>query len=83
MIPHPHWCRRPAAAAEGDALLARAAGARDAFVIGKEQRTELKPVSATDFMVPGRYPLTLRFEDSGRLVPNPGLWQQIGAWRGS
>ncbi len=67
--------------AEGDRLFAQATGERAAFAIGREERTELKPVSATDFMVPGRYPLTLRFEDSGRLVVNPGHWQQIGTRR--
>ncbi|WP_225773703.1 P1 family peptidase [Inquilinus sp. Marseille-Q2685] len=69
--------------AEGDRLFAQATGARAAFAIGKEERTELKPVSATDFMVPGRYPLTLRFEDAGRLVLNPGHWQQVGTRQGS
>ncbi|KGM34829.1 P1 family peptidase [Inquilinus limosus] len=68
--------------AEGDTLFAQATGARAAFAIGKEQRTELTPVSATDFMVPGRYPLTLRFEDSGRLVLNPGHWEQTGTRQG-
>lgn len=68
--------------AEGDALFAQATGARDAFAIGKEERTALTPVSATDFMVPGRYPLTLRFDGSGRLVLNPGHWEQLGTRRG-
>lgn len=68
--------------AEGDTLFAQATGARAAFAIGKE-KTELKPVSATDFMVPGRYPLTLRFDESGRLVLNPGHWQQVGTRQGS
>lgn len=67
---------------EGDALFAQATGARDAFAIGKEERTALTPVSATDFMVPGRYPLTLRFGEAGRLVLNPGHWQQLGTRRG-
>jgi L-aminopeptidase/D-esterase-like protein len=68
--------------AVGDTLFAQATGARDAYAIGKEERTELTPVSATDFMVPGRYPLTLRFEESGRLVVNPGHWQQLGTRQG-
>lgn len=68
--------------AEDGTLFAQATGARAAFAIGKEEQTELQPVSATDFMVPGRYPLTLRFEDSGRLVLNPGHWQQVGARQG-
>jgi hypothetical protein len=68
--------------AEGDTLFAQATGARDAFAIGREEKTELKPVSATEFMVPGRYPLTLRFGESGRLVLNPGHWQQLGIRQG-
>ncbi|WP_343717012.1 hypothetical protein, partial [Inquilinus sp.] len=67
---------------EGDTLFAQATGARAAFAIGKDQRTELTPVSATDFMVPGRYPLTLRFDGSGRLVLNPGHWEQLGMRQG-
>ena len=64
--------------AEGRRLKARAVGERDAYAIGKDGFTELKPVSETDFMVPGRYPLTLRFADEGRLVINPGHWEQVG-----
>ena len=40
----------------------------------------LLPVNSTDFMVPGRYPLLLRFfADSDELLINPGHWQQLGA----
>lgn len=58
-------------------LFAQASGARDAFAIGRKDPVELQPVSATQFMVPGRYPLTVQF-DGDRLVFNPGHWSQTG-----
>lgn len=64
--------------AEGKRLKARAVGERPAYAIGKDGFTDLEPVSDTDFMVPGRYPLTLRFAGDGRLVINPGQWAQVG-----
>lgn len=64
--------------AEGDRLYAQATGERPAFAIKKETKVELLPVSATDFMVPGRYPLTARFTEPGVLVLNPGEWEQVG-----
>jgi len=59
-------------------LLGRATGTVDVFSIGKNAEVELRAVSAGEFVVPGRYPLALRFERPGRLVLNPGHWQQIG-----
>ncbi|MBM0107186.1 P1 family peptidase [Steroidobacter sp. S1-65] len=59
-------------------LVAQATGARDAFAIKKPAPVELLPVAQGEFMVPGRYPLNLRFADD-RLTLNPGHWQQIGA----
>ncbi len=64
--------------AEGDRLYAQATGERPAFAIKKDARVELLPVSATDFTVPGRYPLTARFVEPGVLVLNPGAWEQVG-----
>jgi len=64
--------------ATGSKLFAQATGPRSAYAIGKDAAVELQPVSATDFMVAGRYPLTLSFDRSGRLVINPGHWAQIG-----
>ncbi|MBB6093731.1 L-aminopeptidase/D-esterase-like protein [Povalibacter uvarum] len=58
-------------------LFAQATGARDAFAIRRAAPVELLPVSATEFAVPGRYPLTVKFEE-GKVVLNPGRWQQIG-----
>ncbi|WP_116807411.1 P1 family peptidase [Steroidobacter cummioxidans] len=63
---------------EGGKLVARAIGARDAFAIKKQSAVELLPVAPGDFTVPGRYPLNVRFVD-GKLILNPGHWQQIGA----
>lgn len=65
-------------AARGDSLYGRATGERDVYRIGRDTETELLPVSATDFMVPGRYPMTLRFDEPGRVLINPGHWQQAG-----
>lgn len=59
-------------------LVATAVGERDAYAIKRDELVELRPVSGTDFMIPGRYPLTLRFPEDGRLVINPGTWQQVG-----
>jgi L-aminopeptidase/D-esterase-like protein len=66
---------------EGGRLFARATGERRAYAIGMEAPVELLPVSATEFTVPGRYPLALSFDDSDRLVINPGHWQQVGLRR--
>lgn len=59
------------------ALYGKATGRRDVFAIGREQETRLVPVSETDFTVPDRYPMTLRFAAGGPLVINPGHWQQV------
>lgn len=64
--------------AEGNKLFAQATGERKAFAIARENRTELLPVSANRFTVPGRYPLTLSFPKAGVLVVNPGHWEQTG-----
>ena len=63
---------------QGGKLLAQATGARDAFGIKKQTAVELLPVSAGDFNVPGRYVTNVRFSDDGRLILNPGHWEQIG-----
>ncbi len=57
---------------------ARASGEVPVFAIGKDQPVELRAVSATEFTVPGRYPLVLRFDAPGQLLINPGHWQQLG-----
>ncbi len=64
--------------ADGGRLMARATGARKAYAIGREEPVELLPVTPAEFTIPGRYPLTLRFEEPDRLVINPGHWQQVG-----
>jgi len=61
-----------------DKLFAQATGPRPVYGIGLAAPIELQPLSGTDFTVPGRYPLVLHFEPSGRLVINPGDWAQIG-----
>jgi L-aminopeptidase/D-esterase-like protein len=58
-------------------LVAQATGQRDAFAIKKQAPVELLPVARGDFTVPGRYPLNVRFAD-GKLILNPGHWQQTG-----
>ena len=61
-------------------LFARATSEREIYAIGREEPVRLLPVNSTDFMVPGRYPLLLRFfADSDELLINPGHWQQLGA----
>lgn len=65
------------AARDGE-LFAQASGERDVYAIGREEPVRLLPVNATDFTVPGRYPLLLRFGADGELVVNPGHWQQMG-----
>ena len=63
---------------QGNKLFAQASGARDAYAIHRDAPVELIPVAATQFTIPGRYPLTLSFTDDGHLVINPGHWQQTG-----
>jgi L-aminopeptidase/D-esterase-like protein len=64
--------------AENGKLFAEATGERKAFAIEREKRTELLPASASQFTVPGRYPLALSFASPGVLVINPGHWEQTG-----
>jgi hypothetical protein len=64
--------------AEGGRLFAQATGERKAYAIPRENPIELLPVTPTTFTVPGRYPLVLDFGQPGRLVVNPGHWQQSG-----
>ncbi|MDY6946408.1 MAG: P1 family peptidase [Pseudomonadota bacterium] len=60
---------------QGGRLVAQATGARDAFAIKKQEPVELQPVAQGEFVVPGRYPLNVRFADH-KLILNPGHWQQ-------
>ncbi len=62
---------------EGGRLYAEASGERDVFAIRRNGKTELLPVDENTFVVPGRYPLTVRF-DEGMVVINPGRWEQKG-----
>lgn len=64
--------------ANGNRVLAQATGKRPAYEIGKDAPVELQPVSATDYLLPGRYPLVISFANPDRLVLNPGHWQQVG-----
>ena len=64
--------------AEGDRLYAQASGPRKAYAIPLDKRVELLPVSATRFVIPGRYPLLVDFSVRDTLIINPGHWQQVG-----
>ena len=64
---------------DGSQLFSQATGKRKAYAIPLEQRIELLIRGGTQFTVSGnRYPLVLDFGKPGRLVINPGHWQQIG-----
>ena len=63
---------------EGRRLYAEATGERDVYAIRRGSRTALEPVNDTDFVLPGRYPLVLRFDGAGTVIVNPGHWQQVG-----
>jgi L-aminopeptidase/D-esterase-like protein len=67
---------------EGDNLFAEATGSRRIYAIHVGARTQLQPISGTEFGISGRYPLVLSFEQSGRLIVNPGPWQQVGLRQG-
>lgn len=59
-------------------------GSRSAFGIGKDKPTLLVPISADVFSVPGRYPVTLKFDRANNtLTFNPGRWQQLGTKLGA
>jgi L-aminopeptidase/D-esterase-like protein len=60
-------------------LFGKATGERDIYAIPRSAPIELIPVTATEFTVPGRYPLLLRFDGKGGLTINPGRWQQSAA----
>lgn len=66
---------------EGGRLYAQAVGQRAAYAIGRDARRELTALSASDFTVPGRYPLVLSFDGRGGLVINPGPYAQAGRRR--
>jgi hypothetical protein len=68
--------------AQNGKLMAQATGARDAFAIKKQAPAELLPVAPGDFTVPGRYPLNVRFASDGKLILNPGHWEQVGTRAG-
>lgn len=63
---------------KGGKLFAVANGKRPAYAIGKDKPVELLPVSENEFVVPGRYPLVLKFDGPDRLLVNPGHWVQTG-----
>jgi L-aminopeptidase/D-esterase-like protein len=62
-------------------LYAQAIGERDAYAIKRAAPIELQALSGAEFTAPSRYPLLLKFEGDGRLVVNPGRWQQVGERR--
>jgi L-aminopeptidase/D-esterase-like protein len=62
--------------ADATRLAARAAGERPVYSIGRDAPTELQALGRSEFRVPGRYPLSLRFDAAGGLLVNPGHWQQ-------
>ena len=70
-------------AADGTSLSAVAAGAQPIYAIGQTAPTLLQPAGGSEFRVPGRYPLSLRFDGAGSVVVNPGHWQQTGERRRS
>ena len=53
--------------------VAQATGKRPAYAIGSDAPVELQPVSATDYTIPGRYPLIISFANPDRLdrIVNP------------
>jgi L-aminopeptidase/D-esterase-like protein len=63
--------------ADGPNLTARSVGKYDAFAITHDP-TPLKPLSSSEFTVPSRIPFVAQFEPDGRLILNPGQWQQVG-----
>ncbi|WP_417451305.1 P1 family peptidase [Kordiimonas sp.] len=63
--------------ARDGALYAQASGKRKVYGIGHQEPVALSPVAETEFMLPGRYPLTFKFKKDGQLVLNPGHWQQV------
>ncbi|HUO79846.1 MAG TPA: P1 family peptidase [Steroidobacteraceae bacterium] len=65
-------------AADGPRLTAIAAGPLAVYAIGGGAPTALEPAGGTQFRVPGRYPLSLRFDGPSTVVVNPGHWQQTG-----
>ena len=68
-------------ALDGQQFTAVAAGARPVYRIGAAAPVALQSAAPSEFLVPGRYPLTLRFDGRGTLVVNPGHWQQLGERR--
>lgn len=60
-------------------LQAQASGKRAIFAIGRDVPAILRPTGEPGlFTVPGRYPLSLKFDGKGTLVVNPGPWAQQG-----
>lgn len=70
-------------ASDGAQLTALAVGAQPVYAIGRTTPTVLQPAGKSEFRLPGRYPLSLRFDGAGSVVVNPGHWQQAGERRPS
>jgi len=64
-------------------LHAQATAQREVYAIPKSHPVSLQQLSANQFGLPGPDPMLLQFEDEGRLVLNPGHWQQVGLRHGS
>lgn len=76
-----NWVFSPTASlrvtARGGKLYGEATGRYGVFAIAKGQRAELTPLGGDLFTVPGKTPLVLRFATGGRLIANPGAWEQV------
>ena len=64
-------------------LHAQATAQREVYAIPTSHPVSLQQFSANQFGLPGADPVLLQFEDEGRLVLNPGHWQQVGRRHGS
>jgi hypothetical protein len=62
---------------KGKRLFARASDKKPVQSISTDKDSELLMTASGDLTIPGRYPLSIRF-DKQTLIVNPGLWQQHG-----
>lgn len=63
---------------DGAQLFAEATGARPVFAIHRGAAVPLQALSASEYGLPGRHPFVVSFATAGRILVNPGPWQQVG-----
>ena len=63
---------------DGTHLFAQATGSRPVFAVNRGAKVPLQALSTSEFGLPGRYPFVVSFAAAGKVILDPGPWQQTG-----